>query len=261
MRNPKISIVTICFNAESTIENTILSVINQDYDNKEYIIIDGKSNDRTNVIISQHINKIDFYCSDFDKGVYDAMNKGALAATGDYIIFMNSGDTFFSKDTLSSVINKIGEASPDVIFGDAVYKHEWGLTLGIGKPYTKDNLIMPFCHQSSFVKTNLMKEHKFNIEFKIQGDNDFMYRLFKMGKVFTHVPIIISKYLSGGISNNILQVYKEGAKIMGISGRKYYLKYLKALIKDRIYRSVPSIVMKKYEINKSKRTGRLIKLF
>ncbi len=99
---PKISVVTVCYNAESAIENTILSVINQTYTSVEYIIVDGASKDSTMDIVNKYRDKISVIVSEPDKGIYDAMNKGIKLATGDWICFMNAGDSYVNENTIES---------------------------------------------------------------------------------------------------------------------------------------------------------------
>ena len=103
---PKISVVTVCYNAVETIEKTILSVINKTYQNIEYIIIDGASTDGTVDIINRYRDKIAYFVSEPDKGIYDAMNKGINAATGDWISFMNAGDTFYCNKTIHRLFHR-----------------------------------------------------------------------------------------------------------------------------------------------------------
>ena len=105
MNNPKISVVTVCYNAVDLIEETILSVINQTYRNVEYIIIDGASTDGTVDIINKYRDKIAYFVSEPDKGIYDAMNKGIKVATGEWLNFMNAGDVFSSNTIVSEVVS------------------------------------------------------------------------------------------------------------------------------------------------------------
>ncbi|MCY1133837.1 glycosyltransferase family 2 protein [Bacteroides fragilis] len=114
--NPLVTIITVCYNAETTIEKTILNVINQTYADIEYIIIDGGSNDGTIEIINKYANKISYWMSEPDRGIYDAMNKGIKLAKGDWVSFMNSGDSFYSLDTVEDVVQFIREEY-DVIYG------------------------------------------------------------------------------------------------------------------------------------------------
>ena len=113
----KISVVTVCYNSVDTIEETMLSVLNQTYSDVEYIIIDGGSTDGTVDIIKKYADRIAYWVSEPDNSIYDAMNKGIAVATGDYINFMNSGDSFASKDSISNVLTNIKE-DIDIVFGD-----------------------------------------------------------------------------------------------------------------------------------------------
>ena len=104
-----ISVVTVSYNAVSTIEQTILSVINQTYPNVEYIIIDGGSTDGTVDIIKKYADKIAYWVSEPDKGIYDAMNKGVVVATGEWINFMNAGDIFTDSDVIDKLLHRISD--------------------------------------------------------------------------------------------------------------------------------------------------------
>lgn len=118
MIQPKISVVTVCYNAVKDIEKTILSVINQTYPNIEYIIIDGGSKDGTMDVVNRYKDKIDVIVSEPDKGIYDAMNKGIDRATGEWINFMNAGDCFMEEDTINKVFTKDIDECKSVLYGD-----------------------------------------------------------------------------------------------------------------------------------------------
>ena len=116
---PKFSIITVTYNAEAVLEDTIQSVISQTYHHVEYIIIDGASKDRTLAIAERYRDRITLLVSEPDKGLYDAMNKGIHLATGDYLCFLNAGDSFHEDDTLQQMVHTLGIGElPDVLYGE-----------------------------------------------------------------------------------------------------------------------------------------------
>ena len=202
--NPIISIITISYNAVKDIENTILSVLNQTYPNIEYIIIDGGSSDGTLDIIKKYQDKITYWVSEPDKGIYDAMNKGALKATGIWLNFMNAGDTFYNEQVLEEVFKDNDWSDTDVIYGDTIYiypnKEQIQRALGLSHIEVGN----PFCHQSVFVRTKLQQEYLFNITYKICADYYFFHTLYKRGYSFKYENKVISKYLYGGFSSSAI---------------------------------------------------------
>ncbi|PRM94466.1 hypothetical protein CJ673_06135 [Aliarcobacter cryaerophilus] len=201
----KITVVTITYNAEKFLEDTILSVINQDYPNIEYIIIDGASSDGTLDIIKKYEKHITFWISESDGGIYYAMNKGIDFATGELINFMNAGDSFCEKNTISKVIKEM-DINTDIIAGDIYYID------GNKKTYIKSAKLenklnyMFCCHQTMFTKANLMKKYKFNTTFKIVSDYDFALKSTMNDYKFQFVNFAIANYLGGGFyeSNRLL---------------------------------------------------------
>ena len=161
-RYPLISIITVVYNCKDDLEMTIKSIIDQTYPNIEYIVIDGNSNDGTIDIIKKYQNKITYWISEPDEGIYDAMNKGIRQSTGDWINFMNAGDRFYDQNILSSLFIPAPKPSTDIIYGDTEFIYTFGKY--IRKPasltYLKESMI--FCHQSSFVRTYLLKKREFN---------------------------------------------------------------------------------------------------
>lgn len=154
---PLISIITVVYNGEKYLEETIQSVINQTYENVEYIIIDGGSTDGTLEIIKKYEDKIDYWVSEKDGGIYDAMNKGIDVATGEWLNFMNAGDSFYSNQTLMEVFNNKNYELYNILYGDV--ETNYGNFKIIHKAGKLENLYksMQFSHQSTFFNT---KYHK-----------------------------------------------------------------------------------------------------
>ena len=181
MRRKVFTIITVTYNAENLVENTMKSIFSQTYTDYEYIVIDGNSTDNTMDIIKQYRDKIDILISEKDNGIYDAMNKGIKFATGQYINFMNCGDYFVNNEVLEKVSKKIQEDSA-VIYGNAIYHTV------VGKyrvyPSTIDKTIqrrMPFNHQCTFVKTEIAKNHLFDTTYKVSADYNMFLSLYKEG--------------------------------------------------------------------------------
>ncbi|QSW87457.1 MULTISPECIES: glycosyltransferase family 2 protein [Flavobacterium] len=235
--SPLISIVTVVFNCEKTIENTILSVVNQDFENYEFIIIDGGSTDNTVAIVEKYKDKITRWISEPDKGIYDAMNKGARMAKGEWINFMNAGDEFaiHNFDSLQEVMK---DEKCGIIYGDVIIKKEDdSLFVDVARPLDQINYLLNFCHQSSFVRTKLLVETPFSLDYKISSDYDFFLKMFKKGYKFEYINESISTFALGGISTGISKQYlKERVSIIvnvhfPLSAKILYLfKFLKTLV-------------------------------
>lgn len=194
----KISVITISYNNKIDIENTIKSVISQTWQNIEYIVIDGGSNDGTIDIIENYIHNVDVFISEKDDGIYDALNKGITLATGDYLICMNAGDCFFSPTTIENVFEKLS-TSPDIIYGNHI---DPALPNQIIKPRKLSEFWkgMPFNHQSTFVKTTLQKKYPFNLKYRVSSVYDFFYKTWKNGYSFQYIDQTIAFYDMNGIS-------------------------------------------------------------
>ncbi len=117
----KCTIITVSYNAVNTIESTINSVLSQDYNDIEYIIVDGSSSDGTKEIIQRYNDKITKWISEKDNGIYDAMNKGILLATGDVIGILNADDLYSSNDIISKIVNQFTKSNADALYGDLKY--------------------------------------------------------------------------------------------------------------------------------------------
>lgn len=241
---PLITVVTVVFNGKKTLEQTIQSVVNQTYGNVEYIIIDGASTDGTLDIIKKYEDRIDYWQSEPDKGIYDAMNKGIELAKGEWINFMNGGDEFYSYNVLSDIFeNKNYTAS--VIVGNTNQVFDFGKRIVLAKQMTKKSKHLEFCHQSCFTNKNVFKENKYNTKFKICADYDLYHKLLIKEKKFIYLNQIVSTYdNSGGISSNLpCKKYSEELNIFG--GKFKYLKYFLFCIKIYIKRIIKFFLPKK----------------
>lgn len=198
---PLISIITVVYNGEKHLEETILSVLNQTYDNIEYIIIDGGSTDGTVEIIKKYEERIDYWVSERDSGIYDAMNKGIDVVSGEWINFMNVGDSFFDDNVLDVVFTKNKFENIDVIYGNhkVVYPNKTRIAeAGSMRDIWKGS---QFCHQSSFIYSTFHKSKRYNICNKIGADFEFFYTAFKNGAKFGYVDVVMTNYAAGGISD------------------------------------------------------------
>ena len=224
----ELSIITVCFNAEKEIRATIESIINQTFKDFEYIIIDGASSDQTLHIIKEYIptfknmNVTLKIVSEPDKGIYDAMNKGISIANGTWINFMNAGDIFYSNNSLSNFFHTRIPQYVSYCFGDTLEIYTWGEMLFSKKK--KKSRVMPFCHQSVFVRNEVMKKYKFNLQYRIISDYDLFYRLSKDNHKYEERSVIITKYdATNGISSRYpLSVDLELLKVHRIDTKWYY---------------------------------------
>lgn len=225
MNNPLITIVTVSYNAEDTIEKTILSVINQTYNNIEYIIIDGGSKDGTVDIIKKYANKIAYWVSEPDKGIYDAMNKGILKATGKWINFMNVGDWFNNKNVISELVSHINDDAI-IVYGDIIKMLSDIQYYEKAEPLTLLKNKMVFSHQAMFVKTEYHKQHLFDLSFRSSADYHFIYNsYFKRKVLFQYIPLLVANYdESDGMSKDNWKIaYRENYRIWEIENNKVKL--------------------------------------
>ena len=197
-----VTVVTVTYNAQDYIEQTIQSIISQSYQNIEYIIIDGGSTDKTVDIIKKYEKYITYWVSEPDNGIYDAMNKGIAKASGEWINFMNAGDGFVDEHIVKQVLEQIPKDT-ELVYGNTRFINEQKKELYIqtGKD-VKDFLWkgIGFNHNSLFCKTALMKEHPYNTFYKIVADSEFLIWAQKQNKKFYHLDILINYFMAGGIS-------------------------------------------------------------
>lgn len=217
---PRISVVTVCFNSAETLESTILSVLNQTYPNVEYIVIDGGSTDGTVDIIKKYADRIAYWVSEPDNGIYDAMNKGVRAATGDYMNFMNAGDGFYDNGVIERCVPYLN-TDPDVAFGSVYGISPTGDNAEV-KPdpfYTqkRKRKYPGICHQSTFVKAALQRQHGFDTRYSIAADFNLLSIIYNNGGKFLEIPHCIATYETTGFSTkNHRQRMREFAEISGL---------------------------------------------
>ncbi len=199
----KLSIITVNYNNKAGLQKTIDSVVAQTWRDFEWIIIDGGSTDGSKELIEQYQQHFAYWCSEPDKGIYNAMNKGIAIARGEYLNFMNSGDCYFEKDTLQKVFEKTLYA--DVFYGDWV-KHSNGKEVVVKSPKIADLDFFfrhTICHQAQFIKTENLKRDGYDESFKIYADWVFCVQLLLKGATTQYVEIPICVYDMSGVSSHL----------------------------------------------------------
>ncbi|MGF7077108.1 glycosyltransferase family 2 protein [Mucilaginibacter sp. 3215] len=203
MFNPRLSVITIVYNNVRDIERTIRSVVNQTYTNIEYVIVDGLSNDGTLQVIDKYKSKIAKFISEKDEGIYDAMNKGLTLATGDYVIFMNSGDEFYDNETVAAVFASAEDA--DIYYGETEMIADDGSSLGQRRHKAPAKFTwrgfkygMSISHQAIYIRRSLTEPY--DRRYQLSSDIDWIIRAAKKAKKIVNVNRYVAKYLVGGMS-------------------------------------------------------------
>lgn len=266
---PKITIITSTYNAASFLEGSIKSVIEQTYTNKEYIIIDGGSQDDTLSILKKYDSDIDFWISESDSGIYDAWNKGLLKSTGDWIVFIGADDEFIDKNVLMNVSTQLSSAEKEgtrFVYGETIHAHRSsGKIIGHSKcewntAKKKFLKIMPIIHSGAFHSSQLFKElGNFNSNFKIAGDYEFLLREFKdfkrNAKYLKDTSVLMMR--EGGVSSDLkfalkmTDELKKARKVNDIQGismpiaifssKIHALYYLNKVIGKKNYEAIRKI--------------------
>ena len=214
-KQPKISVVTVSFNCRDVIEQTICNVLHQTYGNVEYIVIDGASTDGTKEIIDRYADRLAYYVSEPDKGIYEAMNKGILAATGEWIIFRNAGDYFFKPTTIADVFSWYEDHGEELIVGGLrSFKHDSyrdGVYTGGADVWQR--ALIP--HASTFVRLSAHKAHLFPTEYRIASDYHFFQQMMLEGADMAIYDGIVALFDAeyGISSRNLLQNWREMLQI------------------------------------------------
>jgi glycosyltransferase involved in cell wall biosynthesis len=201
----KITVITVCFNAKSSIALTIKSVIEQTYQNIEFIIIDGGSNDGTTNIIIKNKAHIDYYTSEPDTGIYNAMNKGIAVSKGDILFFLNADDRFCDERVVEDVVGIFNkDLSLDLVYGNVLLENSTGLTKCRQDSRLDRKLLArrTVCHQSIFARRGeLSKYDGFSENYKVISDYEWLLKLVHSKVNSLHVNRDISIWGTEGISN------------------------------------------------------------
>jgi len=226
----KISIITATYNSEKSLQRTIDSVVSQNYTDIEYIIIDGGSTDNTLNIIKSNSHQITKFISEKDNGIYNALNKGIMLATGEIIGFLNSDDVFANNKIISKIANFFQIKKCDVLYGNLVYQTKDNVNPKTVR-YWKSNIFHVGClkygwmppHPTLYCKKNIYDQYGlYNEQFEISSDYDFILRIFNRHEIIkSYFPTIIVKMDVGGISNrsikSIIRKSKEDLQVLKIN--------------------------------------------
>ena len=188
MFQPKLSVITIVYNNVRDIERTLLSVVNQTYPNIEYIVVDGASTDGTLELLKKYESKLSKLITEKDQGIYDAMNKGLALATGDYVLFMNSGDEIYAPDTVEKIFAT--EPDADIYYGETEMFDEHWQSLGRRRHQVPERFTwksfrfgMSVSHQAIYIKRSLTEPY--DLQYQLSSDIDWVIKCAKKAKKIT----------------------------------------------------------------------------
>ncbi len=204
MNQPFFTVITVCYNSKSSIETTIDSVVKQSFSDWEYILVDGGSTDGTIDIIQEYKKNYEnvSFISEKDEGIYDAMNKGIRMSKGKFIFFLNSADSFHDKNVLQKVFDNIKQ-DDQIYYGDVCRVLEGGKV--VSKEILNDWRIFwarTICHQTIFSPSIFLKEHTFELKYKICADQEWIYYCKSKGIKFCHIDLVICDYDMNGVSSD-----------------------------------------------------------
>ncbi len=205
----KLSIITINYNNSEGLKRTLDSVVGQTFTDYEWIVIDGGSTDGSRELIEKYNEHFVYWISEPDGGIYQAMNKGIEHATGEWLLFLNSGDWLYKNDVLEKVFSEHHDA--DILYGDVMY--HWPDNRGLELDEKPDNLSLYFfykdtlCHQATFYKKDIFVNHKYNEDLRICSDWTLYIQLLIEGYRFKHLPFCISNFAQDGLSTHLNEAH------------------------------------------------------
>ncbi len=209
----KLSIITINYNNLKGLRKTRGSILSQSFSNYEWIVVDGGSDDGGKDFILEHQKEMAWWCSERDEGIYNAQNKGIARATGEYLLFLNAGDTLLADDTLEQVFACASDA--DVVYGDWIEQKKCGQKKVCTAPESIDYYLFamrPICHQAAFIRTSLLKQSPYDETYRICSDWAKWVDLSRQGCKFQHIPIAVCLYVRDGISYHAVRQKEEEHK-------------------------------------------------
>lgn len=232
----KITVATVCLNAESVIRKTIESVLAQEYDSFEYLIVDGVSKDNTLAIVNEYVplfaekNITYRIVSEKDSGLYDAMNKAADLSNGEWIIYMNAGDTLLDGDVLNKVSGML-DSDLDVLYGDILLAEGEKFKLHRSGEILSLNRCNPIMHQSCLTRVKSLLRYRFDTSYKICADYDLFLKLYKdNSSCFRKTDLVIATFMMGGLSTTAISLrekeFKRARKVNNIKESRFTNLYV-----------------------------------
>ncbi len=254
----KVTIITIAFNKVKEIEQTITSVISQNYSDIEYVIVDGGSTDGTLSVIENYGSYFSGYISEPDKGIYDALNKGIDLATGEIIGMVHAGDMLFNSDVISELVQCFINTGADIVYGNTLLVDpnsiEKVMRVYEGGEFIPNHFItgwMP-SHSSVYIKRSVFQKFgNYRLDLNIGADYELLLRFMYKNRVkSSYYPGIVTRFRVGGVSNkNVFSFIKSGIQCH----RSWKMNDLKArfyTIPLKILRRIPDIIFRKKRLKK-----------
>jgi len=240
--NPRISVITVTFNAAAVVEKTLQSVTEQMDASFEYLVIDGGSTDGTQDIVGSY--KVDHFVSGPDGGIYFGMNRGIAAAGGEYVLFLNAGDVFADSYVLSDVQSfLVAHPEADAVYGDSEQVYEYG-AFRISPDAAYSNRRMAISHQATFVKTELLRAHPFDTTYRYAADFEQLSSLYLSGASFVRIDRLISRVeMEGGATyDHFEESVNELYDIIAKRGEDVRSERKKAIRRKKTVRLVKTVL-------------------
>jgi glycosyltransferase involved in cell wall biosynthesis len=258
---PVFTIITVSLNNRAGLEKTIRSVIAQQHPSVEQIIADGGSTDGSDNLKEAYGSHIAHWISEPDRGPYDGMNRGIRLAKGKWTLFLNAGDVFFDAGTLNSVMEFMEDKEIDALYGDSIADYNDFRIYRKAGGFEDIWKGMVFSHQAVFMKTGLLKENPFNLEFRIIADYELMLRCLRQPARVRQIPFPLAVCDASGISNRgqakiLCQYYRQAEKyglLTPVRKLHYFSRYIilamidlgRNILPERIYLSIIKVIKMK----------------